>query len=364
MERKKKILGSLFWILLISISAHSQENFTVKQLSKVYQQREAKASANLKAVLAEQRKFIADKKLSFFVANTSVSEKKLESITGALPVNEHEVEHLNAMLKTKVLSPDLLGILKKYRIPSCGPSSKAYDSRTFNLVPAIRYQRCGNCWAYSATGALECSFIKVNHITPPTSIDLSEKQIVSCSGAGTCGGGWPYKVFDWLKTSQTKVISEASDPDDGTDHPCPPPPYSSSVQLADWGIVDPSQGLFKIAAIDKIKEAICTYGSVSVCLLATPLFGNYAGGVFYEQASNNNSPSINHAVVLVGWDDAKQAWLLRNSWGTNWGISGYCWISYNTNNIGYGAIWCIAKQRPSKIIYTVPKTTEVKKVNN
>ncbi len=45
-----------------------------------------------------------------------------------------------------------------------------------------------------------------------------------------------------------------------------------------------------------------------------------------------------------GWDDAKQAWLLRNSWGTWWGDSGYAWIGYHTNNIGYGAIWVVAKK--------------------
>jgi cathepsin L len=105
-----------------------------------------------------------------------------------------------------------------------------------------------------------------------------------------------------------------------------------------------------------LKEAICTYGSVSVCVNATPLFQNYAGGVFFEQASDNNNPSINHAVVLIGWDDSKGAWLLRNSWGMNWGITGYCWIKYNSNNIGYGSIWCLAKTNVRYVIvHEVPK---------
>jgi len=47
---------------------------------------------------------------------------------------------------------------------------------------------------------------------------------------------------------------------------------------------------------------------------------------------------------LIGWDDSKQSWLLRNSWSTTWGMGGYCWINYNSNNIGYGAIWCVAKK--------------------
>lgn len=36
-----------------------------------------------------------------------------------------------------------------------------------------------------------------------------------------------------------------------------------------------------------------------------------------------------HAVCLVGYDDATKAFLVRNSWGTGWGLSGYFWMSYD-----------------------------------
>jgi cathepsin K len=332
------------FLLLVSATSFAQvnEKLLVKQLPQVYQQRELKGSATLKTTLTQQRNFIFTNKLTFKVANTSVSELKLENITGAKMLTSQESEKIKSTLAAQTISPDLIEIIRKFRL-LCSSSSKAYDARNLNLVPAIRFQHCGNCWAYSATGALEISYIKVNHITPPTTVDLSEKQIVSCSGAGSCAGGWPYLVDQWLVTSQTKVMPDASAPDDGTDHPCPVIPLTARAQLAAWGMVDPSAGLHKIAAIDQIKAAICTYGAVSVCVNATPLFQNYAGGVFFETASDNNNPSINHAVVLIGWDDSKGAWLLRNSWGTNWGIGGYCWIKYNSNNIGYGSIWCLAR---------------------
>jgi cathepsin L len=48
---------------------------------------------------------------------------------------------------------------------------------------------------------------------------------------------------------------------------------------------------------------------------------------------------INHVVLLIGWDDEKQAWLVKNSWGESWGEKGFAWIRYGSNNIGVFAAW-------------------------
>ncbi len=83
------------------------------------------------------------------------------------------------------------------------------------------------------------------------------------------------------------------------------------------------------ADASKIKSALCQYGAISTIVPATPAFNNYIGGVFKEPGVtywDNNA----HAVVLVGWDDEKKAWLLRNSWGVGWGEAGYMWVDYET----------------------------------
>ena len=77
------------------------------------------------------------------------------------------------------------------------------------------------------------------------------------------------------------------------------------------------------APVAAIKSAIYKHGGVSACVYADDYFQAYTGGVFSDTTYYN---SINHAIVLVGWDDAKGAWLLKNSWGPSWGVDGFMWI--------------------------------------
>jgi hypothetical protein len=50
---------------------------------------------------------------------------------------------------------------------------------------------------------------------------------------------------------------------------------------------------------------------------------------------------VNHAVVLTGWDDSTQSWVLRNSWGSGWGESGYMRIRWGISNVGYAANYVV-----------------------
>jgi cathepsin L len=65
----------------------------------------------------------------------------------------------------------------------------------------------------------------------------------------------------------------------------------------------------------------------------------YTGGVLNRCKSRVNF--TNHAIILCGWDDAKGAWLLKNSWGTGWGENGYMWIPYGCDKVGDGAHYFI-----------------------
>jgi len=50
----------------------------------------------------------------------------------------------------------------------------------------------------------------------------------------------------------------------------------------------------------------------------------------------------NHLVLLVGWNDERQAWLIKNSYDMNWGEKGFGWVKYGSNNIGQFAAWILA----------------------
>ncbi len=333
-----------------TVFGQNKMNVSVVQLQKHFAARELQASPQIKQLLVQQRKFIADNKLTFNVSATSVSHLRLADITGEKPITPNEALEIKKLMTNKVISAEIIDIIKQMQLKVCTASLGSYDARKDSLVPSIRLQKCGDCWAYSATGTLECSYIRVNRITYPSSINCSEKQLVDCAGAGNCSGGLAFQAFNYLKNTHVKMMTEAQYPDNGVNGACPATVPATNVELVDWGVIDPSGDINKIAPVDKIKEAICKYGPIAVSMYATPLFQNFAGGgVFYETPSDYANPVSNHAVMLVGWDDSKQAWLMRNSWDVTWGDDGYAWIKYNTNNIGKRAAWVVAKKLPLTI---------------
>jgi hypothetical protein len=80
------------------------------------------------------------------------------------------------------------------------------------------------------------------------------------------------------------------------------------------------------------------HGPITVCVYADSAFMSYGGGVF----NASTGTYVNHAVVLVGWDDSQGeegVWFMRNSWGQWWGEGGYMRIAYDTSLIGYNALY-------------------------
>ena len=86
-----------------------------------------------------------------------------------------------------------------------------------------------------------------------------------------------------------------------------------------------------------LKRAVLERGPIAVAVSVGNNFFGYTGGVF----TYNSQEGINHAVVVVGWDDSMGAWLVRNSWSSAWGMGGHMWIAYGVSSVGVGAAYVI-----------------------
>jgi hypothetical protein len=194
---------------------------------------------------------------------------------------------------------------------------------------------CGSCWAFGTVAPLECNILIKDHIE----VDLSEQWLVSCNkNRWGCNGGWwahSYFQYNMDLFNGTGAVMEEEFPYVATDVPCNGP-YHHPYTIDSWRYVGSYPGGTRT---DAIKQAIMTYGPVSVCCAVTQAFASYSGGIFNE---NDSDAEINHAVALVGWDDSQGTngvWILRNSWGSWWGEDGYMRIEYGVDKVGYSACY-------------------------
>lgn len=230
------------------------------------------------------------------------------------------------------------------------------DLRNYNFVTPIREQSsCGSCWAFGAIAALESNYL-MRHGGSPYALDLSEQQLLDCSGGGGCWGGWYGTVFEWLKTSHQSITTELESPYQRWQYQCMPTD-DTPYEVVNYGRVTMYS---EIASVQEIKNAIAAHGAVVTAVNATNAFLAYKSGTFNENAAGD----VNHAITIIGWDDNRHAWLLKNSWGEDWGEKGYMWMDYNSNRIGTFPYWVESTQNttptPTPTPVPVPATPKPK----
>jgi hypothetical protein len=209
----------------------------------------------------------------------------------------------------------------------------AFDWRALGSCTPVRDQRsCGSCWAFATVGALECNILGRDG----RSVDLSEQWLVSCNRSGwSCDGGWFAHAYHLAGTDAcggSGAVLERDFPYTGRDLPCDCP-YPHEYHIQNWAYV--GSGGPDLPDTSAIKQAILDHGPVSVAVYVNSAFQGYTGGIF----NGCQDGTVNHAVVLVGWNDDDGVWIMRNSWGPGWGESGYMRILYGCSRIGYGACY-------------------------
>lgn len=210
----------------------------------------------------------------------------------------------------------------------------SYDLRTQGKLTAVRDQgSCGACWAFAAMGSVE------SMLMPGENRDFSENNLKNTHGFdwGHCDGG--------NGDLSTAYFARGDGPVNETDDP-----YNVSSNVSPSGLT--LQKLLTRAVIipprsgftdnDAIKQAIIDYGAVQSSYYHNDSYYKSATAAYYYSGASGT----NHAIDLVGWDDnfsssnfltapaGNGAFLVRNSWGSGWGQSGYFWMSYYDSKIG------------------------------
>lgn len=247
---------------------------------------------------------------------------------------------------------------------------QAFDWRTDGnrtVVTSVKDQgTVGTCWAFSTVGNIEGQWALAGHEL----VDLSPEYLVDCDGTtdgshGDCSvfGGWPYLAYQFV--IKTKGIpSESSWPycsGTGECYPCmqgsvsvcgPPPYYCDrtieqkcptenhqiAATITDYTTISTDENV--------IAEELVQRGPLSVLLDATQLqfyksgvWDGYPPGMSPKLGCRDGAKaSLDHAVLMVGYGVESSSntdyWIVKNSWGTKWGESGYFRITRGQERCG------------------------------
>jgi len=189
-------------------------------------------------------------------------------------------------------------------------------------VTSVKNQAsCGSCWAFSTTGAIEGRhFVAKGELN-----SLSEQDLVDCSkqNAG-CNGGMMDYAFDFVKDNGG-LCSENDYPYNAYAHwRCKEDGCSKEDAISSYR---------DVTATTAALESACNNGPVAIAIEADQSsFQQYSGGVLTASCGVN----LDHGVLLVGYgtDGGDDYWKVKNSWGADWGESGYIRLCRNCNANG------------------------------
>lgn len=240
-------------------------------------------------------------------------------------------------------------------------------------TPARNQGNCGSCWAFAALSTMEAS-INIASGSPSTDVDLSEQYVLSCLGAaGDCDGGWMSTAIAYIQSTSpgsagngiNGVCIESCMPYQAVDYiPCDnkcedwntfsEPPQSSDklFQIESYGVTTTSEDNPSDWIL--LKTWIMTYGPLSVDInfdgFSSWGYSHHSPIDVYEDDINGWT---NHGVLLVGWVDDPNIlnggyWIIKNSWGSGWGYSGFGNIAYGCNGVATrDCTWVLTPSWPS-----------------
>ncbi|CAD5229869.1 unnamed protein product [Bursaphelenchus okinawaensis] len=209
----------------------------------------------------------------------------------------------------------------------------AYDWREHNGVTPVRYQGgCGSCYVFGSLAAIESQLLIHKNI----SSYLSVEEVLACTyydkqyNEHGCDGGYPEAVFNFVK--DRGVTDDDHWKYDSSIHN-----FTGMCNMTGKPIITKIKSFhFVPNDAEKLKAAVYKEGPVSAPVGSAPLY-KYKKGIIKE----GKSP-IDHLVMIVGYgeENGTEYWIVKNSWGSDWGEDGYFRVKRGSNimNIESGSL--------------------------
>ncbi|XP_069680512.1 cathepsin O-like [Periplaneta americana] len=242
----------------------------------------------------------------------------------SLPMHMN-LSRLKGNQNTHAYRPKHVNSIYKRALADHLPSS--VDWRKKNVITKVRNQKtCGACWAFSTVETIESMYA----IRKGTLQTLSVQELIDCAGYGNlgCEGGDTCSLLEWLIDNKTRIETDGKYPLTWTTQTCKLKGTEQGIQITNFTCQ------YLVGSEEEILSYLYHHGPVSVAINALN-WQNYLGGIiqFHCDASPQH---INHAVQIVGYELNTEVpyYIVRNSWGPEFGDDGYLYIAVGENLCG------------------------------